>query len=690
MADVPPPLKFKPEVSTPGLLVSSASALFIGLAIVAVLYFGREIFMPLALAVLLSFALAPLVELLRRWHVPRVGAVTLVVLAAFVVIGAMGTIMARQVAQLAENLPRYQITIGKKIESLRDAASGGGVLEQITHALGNLRQEISKPAPPAEAPATPAQNPPPSGAGNAGSKPVPVEIQQQPPKPLEIIQTVLSPILAPLATTGIVVVFAIFILLYRQDLRDRFIRLAGARDIGRTTAAMDDAASRLSRYLLTQTCLNASFGVIIGTGLWLIGIPNPVLWGIFGALMRFVPYIGAFIAAAFPAALAIAVDPGWSMLIWTIALFVVIEPIMGQVVEPLLYGHNTGLSPMAVVVAATFWTWLWGPIGLLLSTPLTACLVVLGRHVERLQFLEVILGDEPALAPEQNFYQRMLADDPHEAADQAEQFLKERSLSAFYDEVALPGLVLAQADLNDGRLEADKLTQIRDAVHEVVDDLSDHEDKAPEAKSGPDDKDESKNGKPAASPKAAVESRPPPAIVTKEELAPAWREGAPVLCIGTRTPLDDAAATMLAQLLQKHGIGARCEPREALATANIFRLDTAGVLMVCLSCLDVSRPVEVRYLVRRARRRFPNAVILVGLWRLANDAADGNYTAGKNLPSSAEADLYATSLREAVDVCIEAARIKEETDAGRPGRRGAAGERAVGHRSDGKVERALP
>jgi predicted PurR-regulated permease PerM len=626
----------RPEIPA---LFSIASALFIGLSIVVVLYFGREIFIPLALAVLLSFALAPLVESLRRWHVPRFGAVMLIVVVAFVVIAAIGAILARQAGQVAGNLPSYQITIGRKIETLRDAAGTGGVIEKVTHALEGLRQQILKPPVPADSPTQP------SGSSETGSKPIPVEIQEGPPKPLEIIQSVLSPILGPLATAGIVVVFAIFILLYRLDLRDRFIRLAGSRDLTRTTAAMNDAASRLSRYLLTQTAINASFGVIIGTGLWFIGIPNPLLWGIVGALTRFVPYIGAIISAVFPSALAIAVDPGWSMLIWTVLLFVVVEAIMGQVLEPWLYGHGTGLSPMAVIVAAAFWTWLWGPIGLLLSTPLTACLVVLGRHVEQLKFLEVMLGDKPALAAEEIFYQRMLAGDPHEAADKAEQFLKERSLSAFYDEVAIPGLAMAQDDVTDGQLEPDRLAQIRDAVHDVVDDLSDYEDEVPTP--NPND----------------VQ-----ALVKNQELAPEWREGTPVLCIGTRTPLDEAVATMLAQLLKKHGIGARCEARDALAMDHIFRLETAGVLLVCLSCLDVSRLTEVRYLVRRVRRKPSDVLILAGFWGPRENTIGANDTTSKDL-ESVGADLYATSLRQAVDVCIEAAcPMKNDMSAGNTAR----------------------
>ena len=262
--------------------------------------------------------------------------------------------------------------------------------------------------------------------------------------------------------------------------------------------------------------INTGFGVVIGTGLWLIGVPNPLLWGIVAMLLRFVPYIGPVIAALFPAALALAVDPGWSMLLWTAVLFAVVEPITGQVVEPFLYGHSTGLSAVAVVVAAAFWTWLWGPVGLLLSTPLTLCLVVLGRHVERLAFLDIILGDEPALTVEENFYQRMLADDPDEAAHQAEAFLREKPLAAYYDEVAIRGLALAQLDVNRGVLEHERRVQIKEAVLGVIDDLADHVDASP-AKDGEPDGDapprDSVRRRPArrccASPAAARSTKPP-------------------------------------------------------------------------------------------------------------------------------------------------------------------------------------
>ena len=364
------------------------------------LYFGREIIIPIALAILLSFVLAPVVGLLQRIRVPRGLAVVSVVILAFALIFALGSLLASQLTQLAGDLPRYQSTISEKIQSFRDTTAGRGTLERASGMLKDLSKELDKPKEAAS----------PLGAGislppktSAPLTPVPVEVRQPDPGALESLQSLISPLLHPLATTGIIIIFVIFILLQREDLRNRLIRLAGSHDLQRTTAALDDAAARLSRLFLIQLLLNGTFGVVIGAGLWLIGVPSAILWGILAAVLRFVPYIGAAIAAAFPLALAVAVDPSWSMLLWTLALFLVVEPIVGHVIEPMVYGHSTGLSPVAVVASATFWTALWGPIGLVLATPLTVCVVVLGRHVERLEFLDIMFGDRPALSPPEIF-----------------------------------------------------------------------------------------------------------------------------------------------------------------------------------------------------------------------------------------------------------------------------------------------
>jgi predicted PurR-regulated permease PerM len=628
-------------------LLSAVATAILTVIIIMLLYFGREIIIPIALAILLSFVLAPLVGLLQSIRIPRGLAVVSVVITAFALIFAMGSLLANQLTQLAGDLPRYQSTISEKIQAFRDTTAGRGTLERASGMLKDLSKELDKPKEAATAlggGASPNATQPP--------KPVPVEVRQPDPGALESLQSLISPLLHPLATTGIIVIFVIFILLQREDLRNRLIRLAGSHDLQRTTAALDDAASRLSRLFLIQLLLNGSFGIIIGCGLWLIGVPSAILWGILAAVLRFVPYIGAAIAAAFPLALAVAVDPTWSMLLWTLALFVVVEPVVGHVIEPMVYGHSTGLSPVAVVASATFWTALWGPIGLVLATPLTVCLVVLGRHVERLEFLDVMFGDRPALSPPEIFYQRMLAGDPTEASEKAEEFLKERSLSSYYDEVALKGLQLAQVDAERGTLDPARLTKIRDAISEFANNISELDDRPmPKVNSTTDA--EVTSAVETVAEDAPYENLP---ILSKEGLPPEWQGEHPVLCVAGRTLLDEAAATMLGQLATAHGLGARVEAADALSTANIFRLETAGVAIVCLIYMDASSPAHMRYSVRRLRRKLPKATIILGCW-----LKDMEPAALETLREGAKADLAAASLGEAVKLCIEATGVEEHS-----------------------------
>jgi predicted PurR-regulated permease PerM len=624
-------------------LLSAVATAILGFMIITTLYFGREILVPIALAILLSFVLAPLVGLLQRVRVPRGLAVVSVVIIAFALIFAMGSLLATQLTQLASDLPRYQSTMSEKIQSFRETTAGRGTLERASGMLKDLGKELDKPKDAASALGQSSVLSPKTPAPLA---PVPVEVRQPDPGALESLRSLISPLLHPLATTGIIIIFVIFILLQREDLRNRLIRLAGSQDLQRTTAALDDAAARLSRLFLIQLVVNGAFGMVIGVGLWLIGVPSAVLWGILAAVLRFVPYIGAFIAAAFPLALAVAVDPSWSMLLWTLALFLVVEPLVGHVIEPMVYGHSTGLSPVAVVASATFWTALWGPIGLVLATPLTVCLVVLGRHVERLEFLDVMFGDRPALSPPEIFYQRMLAGDPTEASEKAEEFLKERTLSSYYDEVALKGLQLAQADAERGALTLERLTKIRDAVGEFVSNLSDGEDRPPEKISATTDA-EALSAVESVGEDAPQEDLP---VLNKDELRPEWRGEHPVLCVAGRSLIDEAAAIMLGQLSTAHGLAARVERAEALSTTNVFRLDTTGVAIVCLVYLDQSGPAHMRYSVRRLRRKLPKAAIILGCWMKDIDPA-----ALEQMRDAARADLAAATLGEAVKFCIQAA-----------------------------------
>ncbi len=575
---------------------STLTAVLIAVVVVATLYFGREVLVPIALALLLSFVLAPLVGLLRRIHVPRIVAVTIVGLLAFSAIFGLGALMVSQVAQLARELPGYQSTLREKIRSVRGVTGGAGTLERAVQILQGLSQEIDRPRTPPSSP--PALTVP-------SNRPIPVEVRQPQPGALETLGILLAPLIHPLTTTGIVVIFVIFILMQHQDLRNRLVQLAGAQDLQRTTAALDDAGQRLSKLFLTQLALNASFGLVIGVGLWFIGVPSAPLWGMLAMIMRFVPYIGGVVSAIFPLILAAAVGSGWTMVLLTGALFLSAELVVGQAIEPLVYGQSTGLSPVAVIASATFWTWLWGPIGLILATPLTMCLVVVGRHADQLKFLEVMFGDQPPLTPAELIYQRMLARDPVEAAEQARQFLKKRPLEAYYDEILLEGLRLAQADAERGLLDEERMQHIRDAVAEIVDDLGVHKDEQRIAQA-PDSEAEEQL------PLARLEIAE--AEVREKQLPARWRTGKPVLCIPGPSLLDEAAGTIVAQLVERRGIGTRAEQAGALSMSRLLSWETQDVALICLCYVEYATPAQIRYAVRRVRRRVPDVLILVALF----------------------------------------------------------------------------
>ena len=386
----------------------------------------------------------------------------------------------------------------------------------------------------------------------------------------------------------------------------------------RTTIALDEAATRLSRYLFLQTCTNICFGLVIGVGLWLIGIPNAGLWGLLSGLMRFVPYVGVPLVFLFPFALALAVDPGWTMMVQTMLLYLIVDGITGQGIEPFLYGRSMGLSAVAVVVAAVFWTWLWGPVGLLLSTPLTMCFVVFSRHVDSLKFLDVMLGDRPALRFEESLYLRMLANDPDEAADEAEAFLKKNSLAAYYDEVAAPALMLAQTDVDRGELDLMRQERIHDAIKGLIVNLSDRKE-----------------------------------VETGSVLSSDWRnpEIEPVLCVAGRGPLDEAAALLLVDMLGKHGIGARVISSDETSATNISAVSAKGVKLACVSYLEPGTFKNTRYQVRRLRKHMPGVPVIAIFWGLAGD--NSRYLDGIE---ATESDIVTTGLAETVQHILAFAR----------------------------------
>ncbi|WP_175762845.1 AI-2E family transporter [Burkholderia ambifaria] len=620
---------------TPG--VQGLITLAVGVTVVAALYFAREILIPVTLAILLSFLVAPLANLLGRIKLGHVVSVLLAVTMSLSVIVVLGGVIAAQITDLAVGIPRYQASIDNKISAVHGLTVEK--LNRLAGAAGQALQRATVDQPQATRKSAP------SASGVQQPAVLPVEVREPSQTPFQLARRVLSPVVRPLETAFIIFVVTIVILLQRDDLRDRAIRLFGSRDLHRTTTAMDEAARRLSRYFVSQLGINAGVGIVIGIGLSIIGVPSPVLWGILAALLRLVPYVGIWISAILATALAAAVSPEWSMAIWSLVLFLIVELLVGQVVEPLLYGRSTGLSPFSVVVAAIFWSWIWGPVGLILSTPLTLCLLVLGRHVTRLEFLDVLLGDQPALTPVENFYQRALAGDPDDAVEQAGILLRDRPLSSYYDEIVLKGLQLAADDVLRGGVTPAQLARIETTVSDLIEGLDGFADADPAVDAAAPDW--GALAPPAARQKASGQSASN-ASSPSIEAPPVRHADNQVLCIAGRGPLDELASAILVQLLGKHDLDCRVVNHDAASRIRIDGRDVTAATTVCIFYLRINGiPSHLRYLLRRVRQRLPDALIVVGLW----PAGDTDQW-GKDLQSAIGADHYATSIRDMVNACI--------------------------------------
>ena len=619
--------------------IAGLLSLAVGVVIIAGLFLGQDVLIPITLAILLSFVLSPIVDLLRRLRIPKGIAVFVAVLSALGALGGIITLVGMQAATLADDAPRYAQTIERKISSVQDFVAERMAMFERSPAAGRV-----------PVPGTPVTEPEirqPTTVAN----PLPVRVVEEAPSVLSRVGGYLSPILGPFETFIIVLVVAIFILMQREDLRDRLIRLFGSSDLHRTTVAIDDAAARLARYFLSQLAVNTGYGILVTAGLWLIGVPVPALWGIIAAILRFVPYIGSILGSALPLIVAAGVDPGWTMVIWVLVLFLILDPLLGYGIEPLLYGHSTGLSPLSVVLAAVFWTWVWGPVGLVLSMPLTLCLVVLGRHIPSLEFLDVLLGDRPALSPVEGFYQRMLAEDPDEAIEQAEKLLEDRSLTAYYDEVALGALKLAAQDVARGAINRETAGRIVASMQVLVDELADADDTASTSRDGKD-----KPLSPVEGEGAGFEET---AGTIVSEAQGEWREPGAVLCLAGRGVLDDAVTAMLSQLMEKRGFGARRIEHEAASRARIAGLDIERAKLICISYLEIGgTPSHLRYLVRRIAARAPGVPILVGMWP-EGEAALSNLEIQRVLG----ADHYVGSLTQAVEVALDIAQPQPEYSA---------------------------
>lgn len=560
-----------PAPAKPSRLTTLATVL----TVVAALYLAKEVLIPVALAALLSFALAPLVVRLQAL-VGRIAAVVTIVVLVGGALGGVGYLVGGQLTELAQMVPQYRENISAKLGSLRV-----GVVEKTTQAMKEIGEDVQqKQTEQKEAEArngdADAQR---AVRKSAEPEPAKVQVVEPEPTPFDLVAGAFAPLLGPLGTAGMVIVLVIFMLLAREDLRDRIVRLMGRGRIRLTTEAMDEAADRVSRYLFMQAVLNAVHGAAVAVGMLLLGVPGFFLWGLLSAVLRFVPYIGPWIAAAMPVLLAFAVFDGWTWPLVVVGFFVAIELLSNNVLEPWLYGTSAGVSPLAVVVSAIFWTWLWGPVGLLLSTPITVCLVVIGKHIPQLRFMHILFGDEPVLEPHARFYQRLVAMNQEEAADVAEAFLVERgSLVDTFDEVVLPALALAEVERHAGELDETRSRYLHAALREIAGDL----------------------GELAA--KHAGQPVP--------ELPP----GFSVLVLPANDEADEFAGLLLAQLVRAGG--GRCEASAVAArsTGLVDVLQRHAADAVVVSAVPPSAVAHARHVHMRLRARFPELAAVIGLW----------------------------------------------------------------------------
>jgi predicted PurR-regulated permease PerM len=588
-------------------LAARAFVLLASLAIVlALLYWLRPVLVPLALAVLLTFVLSPLVTLVQRRAVPRVVAVAVSVGLAFALIVGLGSMVARELNELVDGLPRYEHNLRARIAELK--GDDAGFLTKLQRALKRIGHEIEKPAaPPTLSPRAATQG------EEAEPPPVPVRTVAE---PLEVgkLWSTYGPLVEGVAGLALAFVLVIFMLVRREDLRDRVISVFGRGRLTVTTKALDEAGERISRYLLMQLTINGGFGLAFGAGLMLIGLPYALTWGFFAAVLRYIPYLGAWLAALLPIGLSVLTAESWTPPLLVAGLFIALELITSMVFEPLLYGRRVGVSETATLVMVAFWTWLWGPVGLILATPLTVCLVLVGKYVPFLGFFDTLLGDQPALAPGLVYYQRLLAGDRDEATAVARRHLEDGTLARTCDALLVPALVSARRDRENGRIEEDDEDFVLSSTREILDALvaRDAERAAPSATDGPD--------APPAPPRLAVVGCP------------------------ARDDADETALYMLAALLRPER-GDLAVASHALLTSEILALvESKQVRVVCIAALPPAGGAHARLLCRRLRARFPELKIVVGRWGLAGGSAEG-----RDALVEAGADAVATTLAESRD-----------------------------------------
>lgn len=454
---------FREPIFEPEYGKTTMNALVIFLAVCTILYFGQPILIPVLLAVLLSFIMAPGVRFLQKWRLPKSVAILSVVIVTFAILFGIAALVAGTLASLTSQLPQYESNLREKAHSIRLFTSGGSTVEKAAGVLKDLGAELQQPT--VDSP----------GSGTI-IKPIPVEVRPTGFSPLNPILSVVEVVLPPITQLGIVILMVILFLFNKEDLRTRLIRLAGTSDLNKTTEALDEASKRLSKFFLAQICVNGTAGLLVGIALFAIGIPGALLWAVLTFVLRFLPYVGPIMASVLPIIIAAAIGDGWQLALITAGVLIIIETMIGQLVEPLFVGKMTGLSPVAFVASATFWTALWGPIGLILATPMTVGVLVLGRNIEALNFLDVLLGSEAVLTPDHMLYQRLLASDAVEGSQLADDYVRDKHLENFISEVAIPSLMLANHDVSRKALTPERETSVVHTFSEILDDLIPSED----------------------------------------------------------------------------------------------------------------------------------------------------------------------------------------------------------------------
>jgi len=616
-----------PDPSGIGSLRDRAIGIIAFAAVLALLYVGRNVLIPLTIALMLGLLIAPLVRKLRRIGLGQTPSVLVAVLTSALLVTAAAGVLGTQVLRMAASLPQYERTIQQKLRNLDEMTVGR--LNALTSEASRLIESH---------PAT-VESPVASGDLSSGATPIPVELHQPRAAPLQIVGRVLASVWAPLESTGIVLVVLVFVLLEHEALRDRFIRVVGGTNIRLTTLALNDAGERLSRFFVSQFAVNLGVGATIGLGLAILGLPQAALWGALATLLRFVPYVGIWLAALLATVLAIAVAPGWSLAISTLGLFVVVELIAGQAVEPSLYGHTTGLSPLSVVVAAIFWSSLWGPIGLVLSTPLTLCLLVLGRHIRALRFLDLLLGNAQGLTLPQKFYERALSGDADEILVAARTFLKRNSFAAYCDLVLMPALHLAFLDREAGAISHDQQIKMRNLLVAIVSALS---------------------GEPRRMRSSVLDDQNAGVILRRhrEQLIGRWQgpvkvpPGSILLCLGLGSLADTIAAELLVRALREQGLDAR-----HLSLADIdagSRPPDADPIAIAIAYLVSAFPSAERehfeQTADRVRQQLPSA-------RVVSVCLPGVAIQPEPSTPVANADYAVSSFVEAVQASLERPRL---------------------------------